>query len=56
VTLDGNNVTVCSGGPVLPPPPVTTIPTLSGLAMVVLTGLLVLSALAAMRRRASSDR
>lgn len=50
VTLDSNNVTVCSGDPVLPPPPITAVPTLSGLAMAVLTGLLVLSGLAAMRR------
>src|SRR6185436_14113562 len=46
VTLDSNQVTVCSGGPGLP----TGIPTLSGWAMIVLTGLLVLFGLAAMRR------
>jgi hypothetical protein len=50
VTLDSNQVTVCSGGPGLP---VAGIPTLSGWAMIVLTGLLVLSGLAAMRRRAT---
>jgi type VI secretion system secreted protein VgrG len=52
VTLDNNHVTVCSGGPGLPLP-VASIPTLSGWAMIVLTGLLILSGLAAMRRRAT---
>jgi hypothetical protein len=50
VTLDNNHVTVCSGGF---PLSVQTVPTLSGWAMIVLTGLLVLSGLAAMRRRAT---
>lgn len=52
VTLDNNHVTVCTslpGGPMLP----VGIPTLSGWAMIVLTGLLVLSGLAALRRRAT---
>ena len=51
VTLDSNQVTVCSGGPGLPVS-VAEMPTLSGWAMVVLTGLLLLSGLAVMRRRA----
>lgn len=50
VTLDDSDVTVCSGGPGLPVP-VAEVPTLSGWAMIVLTGLLLLSGLAAMRRR-----
>ncbi|MFY9822022.1 MAG: ice-binding family protein [Thermoanaerobaculia bacterium] len=49
VTLDDNNVAVCSGGPSLP----AEVPTLSGWGMIVLTGLLLLSGLAAMRRRAA---
>ncbi|HYX22901.1 MAG TPA: IPTL-CTERM sorting domain-containing protein [Thermoanaerobaculia bacterium] len=52
VTLDNSHVTVCSGGPGLPIS-VVAVPTLSGWAMIVLTGLLVLSGLAAMRRRAA---
>ncbi|HEV7509953.1 MAG TPA: IPTL-CTERM sorting domain-containing protein [Thermoanaerobaculia bacterium] len=52
VTLDNSHVTVCSGGPGLPLS-VEAIPTLSGWAMIVLTGLLILSGLAAMRRRAT---
>jgi type VI secretion system secreted protein VgrG len=52
VTLDDNNVTLCTGGPGLPVS-VISVPTLSGWAMIVLTGLLVLSGLAAMRRRAT---
>jgi type VI secretion system secreted protein VgrG len=52
VTLDSNNVTVCSGGPGFPPS-VQAVPTLSGWAMILLTGLLVLFGLAAMRRRAA---
>jgi len=52
VTLDDNQVTVCSGGPGLPLSAVA-VPTLSGWAMLGLTGLLVLSGLAAMRRRAA---
>lgn len=51
VTLDNSNVTVCSGGPGLPLSAV--IPTLSGWAMILLTGLLVLSGLAVLRRRAT---
>jgi len=50
VTLDNNHVTVCSGGPGLPVS-IVAIPTLSGWAMIGLTGLLILSGLAAMRRR-----
>jgi len=52
VTLDDNNVTVCSGGAGLPPlpPPTGSIPTLSGWAMIALAGLLVLLGWAAMRR------
>ena len=54
VTLDNNNVTVCSGGPGFPPPvPVVAIPTLSGWAMIVMTTFLLLSALGMMRRRAA---
>ncbi len=45
-------LTICSGGPGLPIS-VAAVPTLSGWAMVVLTGLLVLSGLAALRRRAT---
>src|SRR5436305_4158902 len=52
VTLDNSHVTLCSGGPGLPIS-VVAVPTLSGWAMIVLTGLLVLSGLAAMRRRAA---
>jgi len=52
VTLDNSHVTVCSGGPALPLS-VGAIPTLSGWAMVVLTGLLVLFGFAALRRRAT---
>lgn len=52
VTLDNNHVTVCSGGGSLLPP-VQAIPTLSGWAMIVLTGLLVSFGLAAVRRRAT---
>jgi len=52
VTLDNNNVTVCSGGPGLPGlGSVVLVPTLSGWAMIVLTCLLVSFGLAAMRRR-----
>jgi hypothetical protein len=55
VTLDDNHVTVCSGGPSLPGGPgfPAPVPTLSGWAMIVLTGLLLLFGLAAMRRRAT---
>jgi hypothetical protein len=49
VTLDDNHVSVCSGGPGFPPP--FTIPTLSEWALVVLTVLLILSGLTALRRR-----
>jgi ice-binding like protein/exosortase sorting signal-containing protein len=55
VTLDDNNVTVCSGGPGLPLG-VVAVPTLSGWAMIVLTGLLVLFGLAAMRRSTAPRR
>jgi hypothetical protein len=51
VTLDNSNVTVCSGGPGLPL--TAAIPTLSGWAMILLTGLLILSGLAVLRRRAT---
>ena len=51
VTLDNSNVTVCSGGPGLPLS--AAIPTLSGWAMILLTGLLILSGLAVLRRRAT---
>jgi len=51
VTLDDNNVTVCSGGPGFPASFIGSIPTLSGWAIIVLTGLLMLFGLAAMRRR-----
>jgi type VI secretion system secreted protein VgrG len=53
VTLDDNNVSVCSGGGSGLPLGVVAVPTLSGWAMIALTGLLVLSGLAAMRRRAA---
>jgi hypothetical protein len=55
VTLDDSHVAVCSGGPGLPvqPPPIAAVPTLSGWAMIVLTGLLILFGLATMRRRAT---
>ena len=54
VTLDNNQVTVCSSGNGGPGPGFSpAIPTLSGWAMIVLTGLLVLFGLAAMRRRAT---
>ena len=52
VTLDNNQVTVCSGGPGSPPS-ILEIPTLSGWALMILTGLLVLFGLAALRRRAA---
>ncbi|HEX4961820.1 MAG TPA: IPTL-CTERM sorting domain-containing protein [Thermoanaerobaculia bacterium] len=52
VTLDDSHVTVCSGGPGSPGG-AAAIPTLSGWGMIVLTGLLILSGLAAMRRRAA---
>jgi len=51
VTLDNSNVTLCSGGPGLPLS--VAIPTLSGWAMILLTGLLILSGLAVLRRRAA---
>jgi Ice-binding-like/IPTL-CTERM motif len=52
VTLDNNHVTLCSGGPAIPLSFLGgAIPTLSGWAMIVLAGLLILSGLAAMRRR-----
>jgi type VI secretion system secreted protein VgrG len=49
VTLDGSNVNLCSGAPVFG----TAIPTLSGWAMIVMTGLLLLCALPMLRRRAA---
>lgn len=52
VTLDDSHVTICSGGSGLPLG-VALVPTLSGWGMIVLTGLLILSGLAAMRRRAT---
>jgi len=52
VTLDDNQVTVCVGGPGVPPS-VVAVPTLSGWAMIALTGLLVLFGLAVLRRRAT---
>jgi hypothetical protein len=48
VTLDNSNVTLCSGAPLLD----TAIPTLSGWAMIVMMGLLLLCALPALRRLA----
>jgi hypothetical protein len=54
VTLDNSHVAVCGdggGGPLVPP--FVAVPTLSGWAMIVMTGLLLLSALAALRRRAT---
>ncbi len=50
VTLDDNQVTVCSGGAGLPPA-VAAVPTLSGWPMIVLAGLLLSCALATLRRR-----
>jgi type VI secretion system secreted protein VgrG len=52
VTLDDNNVAVCSGGPGLPLP-VAAVPALSAWGMVALIGLVAGSGLAAMRRRAA---
>ena len=52
VTLDNSHVTVCSGGSGLPLG-IALVPTLSGWAMIVLMGLLILSGLAVMRRRAA---
>jgi hypothetical protein len=49
VTLDDSHVAVCSGG--LGPVAAAAIPTLSGWAMIVMTFLLLLTALAALRRR-----
>jgi Ice-binding-like/IPTL-CTERM motif len=59
VTLDDNDVTLCSGGPggvggPLIPAFTAAIPTLSAWAMVVMTVLLLLSARAALRRRAGA--
>ncbi len=51
VTLDNSHVTLCSDGPGLPLS--VGVPTLSGWAMIVLTGLLIFSGLAALRRRAA---
>jgi hypothetical protein len=61
VTLDDNNVVLCTGGPggtggPLIPAFSAAIPTLSTSAMLVLTVLLLLSALAALRRRAAHAR
>jgi type VI secretion system secreted protein VgrG len=53
VTLDNNQVTVCSGGGFGSSPPVVSVPTLSGWALLALTGLLVFFGLAVMRRRVS---
>jgi len=50
VTLDDNHVAVCSGGLGIPPP-IAAIPTLSGSAIVIMTGCLILAGLAVMRRR-----
>lgn len=61
VSLDSNNVTACSGGPVPPVPPPTpvppsatppgAIPTLSQWGMIVLSGLLAIAGFAAFRRQ-----
>jgi hypothetical protein len=60
VTLDGNAVTACSGGPgpAVPPPVAiavatgaTPVPTLSEWAMILLAGLMVIAAYGAMRAR-----
>ncbi len=55
VTLDDNHVALCtggvSGGPLFPPPFSAAVPTLSQWAMIVMTGLLLLLALTALRRR-----
>jgi hypothetical protein len=50
VTLDDSHVTLCSGGPGLPPS-IGAIPTLSESALIVLAGLLALSGLMALRRQ-----
>ncbi len=52
VTLDDNHVSLCSGGPGLPPP-IAAIPTLSTGAMVGLSCLLACMGLAALRGRAT---
>ena len=52
VTLDNNQVTLCSGGPAFPPS-VAAIPTLSEWAMIVLSVCLALFGFAALRRRAA---
>ena len=52
VTLDDNHVALCVVEPVLPPPIISgAIPTLSGWGMIILTGLLALSGLKALRRK-----
>jgi type VI secretion system secreted protein VgrG len=54
VTLDDNHVALCTVGTVLPPPPpivAAAIPTLSEWGMILLAGLLALSALVALRRK-----
>ncbi len=55
VTLDDNHVALCVAGPILPPPPpivAAAVPTLSEWGMILLTGLLALSGLVALRRKA----
>jgi type VI secretion system secreted protein VgrG len=52
VTLDSNQVDVCSGGPGLPPPsPFVAIPTLSWQALILLAGLMIVAGLIALRSR-----
>ncbi len=54
VTLDDSHVAVCSGGATggpLVPAPATAVPTLSEWGMIAMTGLLLLSALAVLRRQ-----
>ncbi len=55
VTLDDNHVTLCVGGPPFPPP-AAAIPTLSGWALLSLTGLLALCGLTLVRRKARPAR
>jgi Ice-binding-like/IPTL-CTERM motif len=53
VTLDDNQVTLCSGGAGLPPIALAAIPTLSESAMILLAGFLAVIGLTVLRRRAT---
>jgi hypothetical protein len=54
VTLDDSHVSLCSGGPGLPPP-TAAVPTLSESALILLIGLLAFFGLAALRRLAGQS-